>query len=70
MNSNTVWPETTPVSEPVKKVMSLLLNLLDDKSDNSGDQLADEVFTPNGYLGAAAKAAKGSAGAQPSLYLV
>ena len=63
MNPHTVWPETTPVSQPTKRVMSLLLNLLDDKSDNAGDRLADEVFTADGYLGAAAKAVKGSTGA-------
>src|ERR1700709_2563463 len=60
--ANTVWP-TRGVSEPVKNVISLLLQLLDDKSDDAGPRLADEVFTNDGHLGAAHKAAKGSAGA-------
>lgn len=61
--ANTVWP-TRGVSEPVKNVISLLLQLLDDKSDDAGPRLADEVFTSDGHLGAAHKAAKGSAGAE------
>lgn len=61
MNSNTVWPETL-IAEPVKKLMSLLLSLLDNKGDEAGPRLADEVFTPNGVLGAANGSAIGSAG--------
>lgn len=45
--------------------MSLLLNLLDDKGDDAGDRLADDVFTSNGYMGAAHAPAKGSAGLKP-----
>ena len=61
--TNTVWP-TQGISEPVKNVISLLLQLLDDKSDDAGARLADEVFTSDGHLGAAHKAANGTAGAE------
>lgn len=56
--ASTVWP-SNGVPEPVKGVLSLLLQLLDDKSDNAGPRLADEVFTKDGVMGAAHKAARG-----------
>lgn len=69
MNAGTIWPELTKISKPTKEVMKLLLDLLDDKSDNAGDRMADEVFTPDGYLGAFSGAAKGSAGTNSRIYL-
>lgn len=62
MNHAPIWPEVGTISKPTKDLVNLLLELLDNKSDNSGDRMADEVFTPDGYLGAFSGSAKGSAG--------
>lgn len=59
--ARTTWP-TIPVPDEIKALIDKFFSVVDDPNAKSGDVLADEIFTPDGIMTAAAGTASGSAG--------
>ena len=60
----TIWPASA-ITEEIKALIARFFSLMDDPSEEVGDVLADEIFTSNGTLAAAAGTAVGSSGMKP-----
>jgi hypothetical protein len=63
VTEKTIWPTSVQLDQSVKGLIDLFYTLADDKSSNAGPRIAEEVFTKDGTMGAAAGVAKGSEGA-------
>lgn len=59
--ASTAWPGI-PISDEIKVLIGRFFSAVDDPCDKAGDTLADEVFTPDGFMVAAAGTATGAAG--------
>jgi hypothetical protein len=59
--ANTAWPAVSTPND-VKSLMECFFAAVDDPTDKAGNTLADEIFTPDGVMIAAAGTATESAG--------
>jgi hypothetical protein len=60
--ASTDWPASTALSAEVKALLDTLFLTLDNDQPGAGDELADNIFTGDGILMAAAGKAEGSEG--------
>lgn len=58
---NTVWPAFA-VPNDTKLLLDKFFSIVDDPGADAGDRLADEVFTHDGIMVAAAGTTRGSSG--------
>jgi hypothetical protein len=65
--ANTVWP-TISIPDDVKLLIDGIFTAMDNTDKSAGDMLADEVFTPDGVMMAAAGTATGAAGMYDTSY--
>jgi hypothetical protein len=65
--ANTVWP-TVSIPDDVKLLIDAFFTVVDNTDKRAGDILADDVFTPDGVMVAAAGTATGSAGMYNTSY--
>ncbi|KEF55976.1 uncharacterized protein A1O9_07556 [Exophiala aquamarina CBS 119918] len=66
VTEKTTWPTAVQVDQSVKSLIDLFYSLADDKASTSGPRIAEEVFTKDGTMMAAAGASKGTEGAPTS----
>lgn len=59
--ANTIWP-ITGIPADAKELIEKFFSTMDDSTSSAGDVLADEIFTIEGVLIAAAGTTKGSPG--------
>jgi hypothetical protein len=63
----TIWPASA-INTETKALIARFFSLMDNPGEEVGDVLADEIFTSNGTLAAAAGTAAGSSGMKPCVH--